>query len=53
MADQQLTVSEFAAKIKAKYPEYKDIDDLELSRKIVDKYPEYESLVVFEDPKKK
>ena len=53
MADQQLTVSEFAAKIKAKYPEYKDIDDLELSRKIVGKYPEYESLVVFEDSKKK
>ena len=41
MAEQQLTVSEFAARIKAKYPEYKDIDDLELSRKIVDKYPEY------------
>jgi len=53
MADQKLTVSEFAAKIKAKYPEYKDIDDLELSRKIVDKYPEYESVVVFEDQKKK
>ena len=53
MAEQQLTVSEFAARIKAKYPEYKDIDDLELSRKIVDKYPEYESVVIFDDLKKK
>ena len=53
MAEQQLTVSEFAARIKAKYPEYKDINDLELSRKIVDKYPEYKSVVIFDDLKKK
>ena len=36
-----LTPQQFAAKIKAKYPEYADVDDVTLSRKIVEKYPEY------------
>ena len=40
--------SEFARKIKDKYPEYKDVDDLELSQKIVAKYPEYKDQVTFE-----
>lgn len=39
---------EFSNKIKIKYPEYKDIDDLELATKIVDKYPEYKDTVDFD-----
>lgn len=44
-----LTVSEFSAKIKAKYPEYKEWDDLVLAKKIIEKYPEYKDNVVFDD----
>lgn len=43
----KLKVSEFAAKIKAKYPEYKDIDDKELTDKIVAKYPDYKEQIDF------
>lgn len=43
-----MDVNEFAAKIKAKYPEYKDIDNKLLSEKIVAKYPEYKPVVSFE-----
>lgn len=35
------SIKDFAAKIKAKYPEYKDVDDNTLVQKITDKYPEY------------
>jgi hypothetical protein len=40
--------TEFAAKIKAKYPDYADMDDLELAQKIVSKYPEDYGDVVFD-----
>ena len=40
---------EFATKIKEKYPEYKNIDDLTLAQKIVEKYPEYKEKVTFDD----
>ena len=43
---------EFSAKIKEKYPEYKDVDDLVLAQKIVEKYPEYKEKITFEDVKK-
>ena len=33
--------TEFAKKIKEKYPDYKDVDDLTLSKKMIEKYPEY------------
>lgn len=36
---------EFAQKIKAKYPQYKDVDDVELTTKILAKYPQYASQV--------
>lgn len=39
---------EFAAKIKEKYPQYKDIDDLTLAQKVVEKYPQYKEQVTFE-----
>lgn len=42
--------NKFAEKIKEKYPEYSNIDNLTLSKKIVDKYPEYKSSVSFESP---
>ena len=38
---QLLSIDEFAEKIKSKYPEYQDMDNLELSTKIIEKYPEY------------
>lgn len=41
------TPSEFAAQIKAKYPDYKSWDDSYLVDQIVKKYPEYKSWVSF------
>ena len=43
----KVKVKEFAAKIKEKYPAYKDVDDLELTNKIIAKYPEYKDQVDF------
>jgi len=42
-----LTPSEFSAKIKEKYPQYADRDDLELAKAMVAKFPEYEGKVNF------
>src|SRR6266550_7284021 len=39
--DTKLTSAEFAAKIKAKYPQYASIPDDELTQKIISKHPEY------------
>jgi len=39
---------EFAAKIKAKYPEHNDIDDLVLAKAWVEKYPVYADRVQFQ-----
>jgi hypothetical protein len=44
---------EFAKTIKAKYPQYKDADDLTLAKKMVEKFPEYKDKVTFEPVKKK
>jgi hypothetical protein len=48
-----LDYTEFAKKIKNKYPEYNDVDDLTLSKKMVEKYPEYKNEVSFESTVKK
>lgn len=40
-----MTPAQFAAKIKAQYPQYKDIPDLDLTNKIIAKYPTYKSQV--------
>lgn len=48
----KLKVTDFAAKIKAKYPEYKDVDDKILTDKIIAKYPEYKEQVDFDLKKK-
>ena len=42
--------NEFAEKIKAKYPQYKDVDNYTLASKMVEKYPQYQGQV---DLKKK
>lgn len=39
--------NEFSEKIKTKYPEYKDIDNMELAQKMIAKYPEYQEQVSF------
>ena len=41
----KLKVNEFAAKIKSKYPEYKDVADDVLVDKIIAKYPQYKTQV--------
>ena len=46
----KVTVEEFARRVKEKYPQYKDVDDLELTKRIVDKYPQYKNTVSFEPP---
>lgn len=44
-----MTPSEFAAKIRAKYPgAYDKVDDVTLSKKIVEKYPTYTNQVQFD-----
>jgi len=44
---EEMTVQQFAAKIKAKYPAYANIDDNTLTQKILAKYPQYSSSVIF------
>ena len=46
----KISAVEFAAKIKAKYPEYQDISDVELAQKMVAKYPEYVNVVELGEP---
>lgn len=43
--DPTLTVDQFAAKIKAKYPQYAQVDNATLTDKILAKYPQYSSQV--------
>lgn len=44
--DKLLSAEEFAAKVKAKYPDYAGVPDQELTAKILQKYPEYSSAVM-------
>lgn len=51
--DKLLSPQEFAARVKEKYPEYAEVDDLKLAQSVVEKYPEYADRVSFdakEDP---
>lgn len=43
-----MNYNEFSEKIKAKYPQYKDIDNRELAQRMVEKYPQY-SNITFDD----
>lgn len=45
MPDDKLPIKDFAAKIKAKYPEYANVNDTLLTQKILAKYPEYNDQV--------
>lgn len=45
MAAQPITVDQFAAKLKAKYPQYASIPDAQLVEKVVAKYPQYKSQI--------
>lgn len=45
-----MTPAEFAAKIKAKYPDYASVPDDELVSKITTKYPEYKSQITMPEP---
>jgi len=47
----KLTIEQFAQKVKAKYPEYKDVNDSVLVEKMVAKYPEYKTKINYETPK--
>ena len=38
-----MNYAQLGAKVKAKYPQYKDINDDELGKRIADKYPEYKA----------
>ena len=44
MPDKQ-TIEQFGQSIKAKHPQYKDMDDAVLGQKILDKYPQYSDMV--------
>lgn len=43
--------NEFAEKIKSKYPDYADMNNLDLAKKMVSKFPEEYGDVTFEQPK--
>jgi hypothetical protein len=43
----KVSPSKFAASVKEKYPEYKDVDDLKLANAMIEKYPEYKDKVDF------
>lgn len=43
----KVSPAQFAATVKAKYPEYKDVDDLKLTNAMINKYPEYKDKVDF------
>lgn len=47
---EKLSMQQFAATIKAKYPDYASVPDDELVRRITYKYPDYLSMVQFDDP---
>lgn len=52
MPDPKLSVAKFAAEVKSKYPEYKDVDDSTLVNSIIEKYPSYADQVDFGVKKK-
>lgn len=48
-----MTPQEFSQKIKEKYPQYQNIDDMELTNKIISKYPQYKNEVEMKNPEPK
>ena len=43
----RVSPQQFSAQIKAKYPEYKDMSDMDLATKMVEKFPQYKDYVDF------
>ena len=39
------TVEQFASRVKAKYPEYSSVPDVELAQRVLSKHPEYKSVI--------
>jgi hypothetical protein len=52
MPEPKLSVAQFAAQVRSKYPEYNNIDDATLAKAMVDKYPVYAEKVDFGVKKK-
>jgi len=52
MPEPKLSIAQFAAEVKSKYPQYKDIDDSVLANKMIEKYPVYADKVELEVKKK-
>ena len=52
MPEPKLSVAEFAAKVKSKYPQYADVDDSLLVGKMIEKYPVYADQVNLDVKKK-
>ena len=50
IAQKPVSFQDFSSMVKAKYPDYKDVDDLTLAQKMVEKYPEYKDQVQFDQP---
>jgi hypothetical protein len=48
-----MNFNEFAESIKAKHPQYKEVDNLKLAKAMVEKYPQYKEKVTFETDKPK
>jgi hypothetical protein len=46
----KLSVDEFAAQIKAKYPDYAKVDNATLTKSIIEKYPDYANKVNLSTP---
>lgn len=43
------SLSEFGETIKAKYPQYANVDSTELGKKMLEKYPQYKDMVEAQD----
>lgn len=46
----KLSIEQFAQRVKAKYPQYKDVNDTELVNKLTAKYPEYKQKIKYDQP---
>ena len=44
--EDKYTLEEFAQMIKAKYPQYEDLDNLDLANRMLEKYPVYQDMIV-------
>lgn len=49
MPDQMMSIQEFGALIKTKYPEYQSYADDDIAKKVLEKYPEYRPRVRMEE----